>query len=33
LVLSWKLLKVGGIMLIDDYEMEVTDLCIYQTAL
>jgi predicted O-methyltransferase YrrM len=25
LLLSWKLLKVGGIMLIDDYEMEVTD--------
>jgi predicted O-methyltransferase YrrM len=25
LILSWKLLKVGGIMLIDDYEMETTD--------
>jgi len=25
LVLSWKLLKVEGIMLIDDYEMETTD--------
>lgn len=25
LVLSWKLLKVGGIMLIDDYEMETLD--------
>lgn len=25
LVLSWKLLKIGGIMLIDDYEMETLD--------
>lgn len=25
LILSWKLLKVGGIMLIDDYEMEAVD--------
>jgi len=25
LVLSWKLLKVGGLMLIDDYEMETLD--------
>lgn len=31
LVLSWKLLKVGGIILIDDYEMEATDPYFYQS--
>jgi len=31
MVLSWKLLKVGGIMLIDDYEMEATDPWLYKS--
>jgi hypothetical protein len=31
LVLSWKLLKVGGIMLIDDYEMEAMDPWFYKS--
>jgi len=31
LILSWKLLKVGGIMLIDDYEMEAVDPWFYKS--
>lgn len=33
LVLSWRLLKVGGIMLIDDYEMETLDPWFYVSHL
>jgi hypothetical protein len=31
LILSWRLLKVKGIMLIDDYEMETTDPWFYKS--
>lgn len=31
LVLSWKILKIGGILLIDDYEMETLDPWLYES--
>lgn len=31
MVLSWRLLKIGGILLIDDYEMKIKDLWFYKS--